>query len=81
MQKYHGVRRFGFLILANRDPERFNRGQHVGFLRLFGDVVTAVLTGCDASGFAGRVRRSKAFGRRLKDVAGVGRQQVFPRYS
>ena len=26
--------RLGFLVIASRDPERFNRGQHVDFLRL-----------------------------------------------
>ena len=37
--------RLGFLVIASRDPERFNRGQHVDFLRLIGDVVAAALTG------------------------------------
>ena len=37
--------RLGFLVIASRDPERFNRGQHVDFLRLIGDVVAPALTG------------------------------------
>lgn len=37
--------RLGFLILASRDPERFNRGQHVDLLRLLGEVVAAALVG------------------------------------
>ena len=37
--------RLGFLVIASRDPERFNRGQHVDFLRLIGDVAAAALTG------------------------------------
>ena len=51
--------RLGFLILASGDPERFNRGQHVDFLRLLGDVVTAASAGCAAGGLAGARRRAE----------------------
>ena len=51
--------RLGFLILASGDSDRFNRGQHVDFLRLLGDVVTAASAGCAASGLAAARARAE----------------------
>ena len=41
--------RLGFLAMASRDPERFNRGQHVDLLRLLGKVVAATQVGSTAT--------------------------------
>ena len=35
--------RLGYLVMASQDPQRFNRAQHVDFLRLLGDVIAAAL--------------------------------------
>ena len=35
--------RLGFLVMASRNPERFNRAQHVDFVPLLGEVIAAAL--------------------------------------
>lgn len=47
----------GYLVMASRDPERFNRGQQVDFLRLLGGVIAAALEGCAAPGHCGQADR------------------------
>ena len=41
--------RLGFLVMASRDSERFNRGQHVDLLRLLGEFVAVALIGSTAT--------------------------------
>ena len=64
-------------------PDASNRPQHVDFLRLLGDVVTAASAGCAVSALAAGARAwtkdslTRAICRKV--TAGDARQQVFPR--